>query len=462
VLGILGSDFDLATHVLCLGSPEQVKGLQWALDHHAPSRRQYKVYRSQINEVSSVHSEYDFIVMLLDLGQPVPTENLRSIAEFKEGLCCFMQPTPGQLLALSEVSSWGALSWDGVSFEEVAQRVDHLIKHNEGRIQKKAFLESATHWLKKSVSRLGQVQFLNPPPHWSGFAFRTLDESEGSLSLGQLNSSAKWKLPINGDKELCEFVYHGGRWTLKLLEPEGARSTADLDNMRAGDQINIGELRFLVKMASEVEEIYGIARKLSIIDDASLGLDFDQGPRVSFEGEDLESFCSSLLYSQSIGELQVRSGHKRGVILFYAGIITAAVAGAVDGVKALLRMMMWEGAEWRFVTNKDYREDHDSMRLSMLQLTRVLQNAKKLHSKVEPFMPPTHTLLLVDPASFEKKDLWTIPEARVLASVAEYGVVRDVLNYCPLPDLEIYDTLVNLRRQGLIRPSKAPRKNANR
>jgi hypothetical protein len=443
-----------------LGTPEQVRGLQWALDHHAPSRRHYKVYRALINELTGKHSEYDFIVMMLDLGQPVPTENLRAIAEFKEGLCCFVQPTPGQLLALSEVSRWGALSWDGVTFEEVAQKVDHMIREGEARIQKNAFLESATHWLKKSISRAGQIQLLNPPSHWSGFAFRSLDQSEGSLSLGQIHSKSKWKLPIPGEKDICEIFFHDGSWSLKILEPGFVSTHADVDSLRAGDQIQIGELRFLIKMDSDVEEIYSIARRLSIIDDSALESaledELEEGPRVSFKGEDLESYCLSLLYSQGNGELQVRSGHRRGVITFYSGIITNAVAGAVDGLKALQRMLLWDSVEWHFVTAKDVQEDCDSMRVNLLQFTRLLQGAKRLHAKIVPFMPPLSLTLEVDALAFQRKEIWTIPEARVIASVAEYQMVRDILNYCPLPDLEIYETLINLRKQGLLRPIKAP------
>jgi hypothetical protein len=96
------------------------------------------------------------------------------------------------------------------------------------------------------------------------------------------------------------------------------------------------------------------------------------------------------------------------------------------------------------------------MRLNLLQFTRLLQGAKRLHAKIVPFMPPLSLTLQVDALAFQRKEIWTIPEAQVIAGVAEYQLVRDILNYCPLPDLEIYETLINLRKQGLLRPIKAP------
>jgi hypothetical protein len=451
----LGIDFDQALHVLCLGTPEQVKGLQWALDHSAPSRRQYKIYRAQIQELREHYANYDFVVLMLDLGQPVPVETLREVAASREGLCCFVQPTPGQLLALSEVSTWGAFAWDGVSFDEVAQRVDELVQRFEESIQKKAFLDSATLWIKKRIATVGQIQLLNPPKNWAGFTFRSLDVSDGILSIGMQSSVAHWKLPIPGDKEICEFRFFEGQWSLKILESDVSVELRGAPaKLRAGDQLRIGEFKFLVGMDPEVAEIYGIARKLSILSDEDLEEGSDER-RVSFSDADLESYCASLLYTQASGELQVRSRHRRALVYFYGGVIIHAVSGAVHGLKALLRAVMWPDAEWTFFPKKEHGELHDSLRLSLLGFTQALQEAQKIHKKVQPFVPPPGVELLVEPQIFMKKEIWTNSEAKVLASVAEYALVRDVLNYCPLPDMEIYDTLITLRKQGLLKPVKS-------
>lgn len=450
----MGIDFDQALHILCLGSPEQVKGLQWALDRSAPSKRHYKIYRAQLQDLREQFSKYDFIVMLLDLGQPVPLETLREVSQSRDGLCCFIQPTPGQLLALSEASGWGAMSWDGVSFDEVSQKIDQLVRKHEDSIQRKAFLDSATSWIKKRVGSVAQLQMLNPPKSWSGFAFRSLDASEGVLSVGMLDSEASWKLPIPGNSDICELRYFEGHWSLKILNPDvRVEVKGDAEHLRTGDGIAIGELKFLVGMAPEVEEIYGIARKLSILGDEDLP-EATEAARTSFGEADLETYFTSLLYTQASGEVQVRSGHRRALVYFNAGVINHAVSGAVNGIKALLRAVMWTDAEWSFIPKKEHGELHDTLKLNLLGLTRTVQEARKVLARVQPFIPPQGVSLYVDSQAFIKKDAWSVSEARVLASVAEYVLVRDVLNYCPLPDMEIYDTLIALRKQGLVKPSK--------
>ena len=452
----MGIDFDQALHILCLGSPEQVKGLQWALDHVSSSRRHFKIYRAQLQELREQYANYDFIVVLLDLGQPVPMETLREVGQSREGLCCFIQPTPGQLLALSESSAWGAMAWDGVSFEEVAQKIEQKLLQEEESIHRKAFLDSATLWIKKRVGSVGQIQLLNPPKSWAGLQARSLDASEGALSIGMLNSNSSWKLPIQGDGDICELRYFDERWSLKVLTPDiSVEVRGDLENLRTGDHIQIGDLKFLVGMNPDVEEIYGIARKLSILGDEEFS-ESTEGRRVSFSETNLETYFTSLLYTQAIGEVQVRSGHRRALIYFDGGVISHAISGAVSGIKALLRSVMWVDAEWTFVSKKEHSEMHDTLKLNLLGFTRTVQEAKKILQKVQPFMPPPSVSLVVDPQSFQKKEGWSAAEARVLASVAEYVLVRDILNYCPLPDMEIYDTLISLRKQGLLKPVKPP------
>ncbi len=457
----MGIDFDQALHILCLGSPEQVKGLQWALDHHSPSRRHYKIYRAQLQDIRDHYQNYNFIVVLLDLGQPVPIETLRDVAQSRDGLCCFIQPTPGQLLALSEASSWGAMAWDGVSFDEISNKIEQLVRQNEDSIHRKAFLDSATTWIKKRVGAVGQLQLLNPPKSWSGFAFRTLDRSEGLLSLGMLDSESSWKLPLPGSGDICELRHFDGKWSVKPLSRDvPVEVKGDMENLRTGDHIMIGDLKFLVGMDPEVEEIYSIARKLSIIGDETIHESSDE-PRVAFSASDLESYFTSLLYSQAVGEVQVRSAHRRALIYFNSGVVSHAVSGAVSGLKALLRSVLWTDVEWSFTPDQEHSEIHDTMKLSLLGFTRSVQEARKLLKNVQPFMPPPSVSLLVDPAVFQTKVDWGVAEARVLASVAEYSLVRDVLNYCPLPDMEIYDTLISLRKQGLVKPIKTiARRNA--
>lgn len=437
-------NFDLATHILCIGSAEQVQGLQWALDRLS-SKRSYKVYRGQIHDLETHGKNYDFIVMMLDLAQPVPLENLKRVADSLEGLCFFMQPTPGQLLALSEVSYWKACAWDGVSYEVVAHKTEESLFTNEKRIHEKAFLASTKNWLQKMSKGLGQLRLLNSPAHWSGYTFRTFNSSEATLSLGQLQSKSQWKLPIPGKNEICEFVFQSGHWQLKIMDADNVFIQGNKAQLKVGDQIQIGELKFLIEMTAEVEDIVKIANRLNVLEGEILS------PELA---KDLESFCVSLLYSQAQGELQIKSLHKRASIWFSSGAITGASAGAVQGIKALARIFLWDQVEWKFVAQSAHQNYANMFHLDLMKFTHLVEDSKKRYSQVEAFVPPPQVLLSVDAQAFKLKNSWTPLEAKVIGTVAEYSSVREVLNYCPLSDLDVYEALIALRKQGLIKPVK--------
>ena len=398
--------------------------------------------------------------MLLDLGQPVPVESLQDISKTKEGLCAFIQPTPGQLLALNNASDWAALAWDGVSVSDIALRVDKSIAKLERKIQNKAFIDSARSWIKKQFHDIDELCLVNPPDNWSLPKRRKLDSSIGVLSLGCLDSSADIQLPLPGKDELCELRYFDKVWSVKSLsDAYRVELRGDPTHLRCDDEIQIHDLVFTLGRGSEVDEFYGIAKRLSVIDDDD-AKDALDGRKIDYAGDSIEEYCRSLMYRQVTGELRVKSHHKSGSIYFYAGSIVHATAGAVNGPKALLRIMSWADATWIFDPGVASKVPLDSMRLDIAHFTRAVQGTKKTMEKVAGFIPPMGVSLKIVPSQYEAKKFWTIPETKVLASVGEYGLVRDILNYCSLPDSEIFETLIELRRQGLLLPVAQNRRNA--
>ncbi len=445
-------EFGNTTHVLCLGAPEQVKGLQWALDQGAPSRRAYKVYRGSLSDLPVSYSDYDFVVMLLDLGQPVPVESLQKIATKKEGLCAFIQPTPGQLLALNEASDWNAIAWDGVSVSEIAIKVDRSVENMERKINNKAFIDSARSWIRKQFHEVEELKLVNPPENWNQSVRRRLDQSIGVLSFGCRDSQADVRLLLPGSDDLCELRFYEGDWSIQGLSNKfPVEFRGDPSKIRSGDELQINNLIFCFGRNSEVDEFVGIARKLSIIGDEDSSVDND-GKSAHHSSQELENYCRSLMYRQASGELSINSDHKSGSIFFYLGDIVHATTGAVSGQKALLRIINWADVSWAYVAESLSSVPLDSMRLDLMNFTRSVQSSRKTLEKVRAYVPPAGVSLKIVPEKFMAKVQWTIPETKVLASVGEYGLVRDILNYCPLPDTEIFETLIDLRRQGLLLP----------
>jgi len=454
-----GGDFGDATHILCLGAPEQVKGLQWALDHKAPSRRAYKVYRGRLDELSSSYNEYDYVVLLLDLGQPVPVEFLKDVAPKKEGLCAFIQPTPGQLLALNEFSDWDAVAWDGATTSDLSVRIDKAVDDLDRKINSKAFIDSARQWIKKQFHDVEEIRLINPPENWAQTLVRKLDRSVGVFSFGARESRADIKLPFPGSEDFCELRYFEKTWSVQALSKNlPIELRGDPSGLRCGDELQIHDLVFSFGRDSELDKFVGVAKKLDIIHDSDID-EVHDGRRSENVEDTIEGFCRALMSRQAVGELQVKAGHRSGSIYFYSGNVVHAMTGAVSGAKALLRIIHWPDSSWAFHEGVAAKVPLESIRLDLVGFTRSVNTSKKILNKVQAYIPPGNVSLKIVPDKFRAKRFWTIPETKVLASVGEYGIVRDILNYCPLPDAEIFETLIELRQQGLLLPVVAQKRN---
>src|SRR5687768_15547367 len=78
--------------VICIANPETVRGLQWALDRQEFSDRKYQLHHlplSQVQQFATAAPDFDICFTSIDLGQPVPLENLKKLAA-RPGLCAFV------------------------------------------------------------------------------------------------------------------------------------------------------------------------------------------------------------------------------------------------------------------------------------------------------------------------------------------------------------------------------------
>jgi hypothetical protein len=439
--------FEDTINVFCLATPEAVTGLQWALEQNAFSDRRYRVVRGQLMDLEAAGAEYDLVLLMLDLGQPVPVENLRKLTTKRPGLCSFIQPTPGQLLALQDLEQWTAMAWDGSSYDKIARRLDELVARFEDRVRNESFLEASRTWLGRHSRVPARISWIDPPDSWKGPKQVALDPDRAMMTCGCLQSSADFRLPVSGSHDLFEFRFIGGIWSFKKLSDKNDISyIGDPQEVRAGDEVRVGTNSFLIGMDMQVEEIFSIARRFDVVDSRPIDDTFKDRP--------IDDVIRELLYSQVTGELQVSSGLKMGTVFVYAGTVSYAVTGAVNGMKALLRMLTWEQAHWRFNANKLGQFSTEGMRLDLASFAKASQAMRISWDRVRTFVPPSNVQLKVVAHNFAQRKKWTPLETKVVASISEFHLVRDILNYCPLPDMEIYETLIELRRQNLVQPYK--------
>ena len=443
-------DVSASLHICCIGTPEQVQGLQWSLNHRSHEGKNFRVYRAKLSDSVESFDDYNYIVIFLDMAQPVPAEIIRRISADKKGLVAFIQPTPGQLLALNQASDWGAISWDGAAYDEVAERLDGFIAKEERKIQNLAFISSAKRWIRKHFLEVDEIRIINPKDDWKMPTQRRLDPALGRLSVGCRDSRADMTLPFVGDEILFELNFLQGKWSVNVKAQDHiVKVSGDENELGAGDEIQVQDILFMLGRGTELEEFFGIARKLSILGESE-STKVLEGRRNQFIESELAGRCRSLIYQQTTGELLVEDGHRSASIFFFSGVIIHCVTGAVSGLKALLRVLSWPSPRWDFVNWSVSKMPIDTMRLDLLSFSRAIEENQKTMERVRSFVPPAQLHMKIKPSEFLARKVWSIEENLVLAAVGEYPLAREILNFCRVPDSQIYETLIELRRQGIL------------
>lgn len=440
--------FEAKTKVLCFGSDALVKGLEWAFDQKFFSKRRYSFFGAQLSRPPEDLSEFSIFVAALDIGQPVPAETLRKLPA-KPGVCAFLQPTPQQLLSLAEFPAWGAVAWDGTSFERIAARVDLAAELAHETTQLQAFADGLKAWLVHQRLKPRMIEIVNAPPSWDKAKRLVFDEGRRVFTVGGRRSSADLKTPQDDDVERIEIRVTDGIFGLKVLsQPSSVQFSGDPTVLKPGDQIQIGDTVLRLKASEACDDVLAIGRRTGVFEEGDL-------PTTAGDGT-IADVCREFLGALASGELRVSSGLKKGSIFFSDGRIQQAVAGSVSGIKALTRIFSWKEPEWRFASGKRSELGGKPMEVGFAELIEVHRRWRSSWGKLGTFMPPPQLKLRAKPATFDAQSTWGRGDYQVLAAVCEYSLVRDIFNNCQLTDVEILESLVDMRKRGLIEPATAP------
>ena len=146
---------------------------------------------------------------------------------------------------------------------------------------------------------------------------------------------------------------------------------------------------------------------------------------------------------------------QEGKIEFLQGKITMASAGSCEGIKAIYRMFLWDKPTLLFY-RKDPSEstlvEHIDMDISQLSKMGELHRLK--FDKIRNELPPPNLKLEINPDMVDKDTALSRSDFSVLSSVVEFGTVSTVVDFNNLPDVEIYESLIALRKSNLIHKSK--------
>jgi len=143
---------------------------------------------------------------------------------------------------------------------------------------------------------------------------------------------------------------------------------------------------------------------------------------------------------------------EEGKVEFLQGKVISAKTGDVHALKAIFRMFLWDDLRFLF-TRRDVAESavEDKLSVSLSQVCGEGENLKKRYETIRRELPPPELKLELHPSSLHTGTMLDFTEFSALASIVEFKKVADVLDYNTLPDVPLYESLIKLRRQNIIR-----------
>ncbi len=174
-----------------------------------------------------------------------------------------------------------------------------------------------------------------------------------------------------------------------------------------------------------------------------------------------QSLADALLTIESLertGVLWIKGSIRgeEGKVEFLQGKAMAAKTGDVHALKALYRMFLWDDPRFLF-TRRETSESttEDQLNVSLSHVCSEGEALKKRYEAVRRELPPPDLRLELQPSALHTGTMLDFVEFSTLASIVEFHRVADVLDFNNLPDVSLYESLIKLRRQNIIRVSVA-------
>ncbi|NCN28627.1 DUF4388 domain-containing protein [bacterium] len=435
----------LSWQIAAVIGQEDARALQWALKNALSSSENVEVTCVTLSDLKSSKDEYDAFLVVLDLGQPTPVEHLKAL-EGRVGLCAMVQPTPAQLLAIAGLPNWRGIQWEQGDHSQLANDLIDTITLMKEQIQKSILLESVDNWVSKKIKIPARLSIANPPDTLQGPDSIAMVIGKGSVSVGAAESNSSLRLPIKGKQQFFEVYSLQSRWMWRKITHGGNVSVSGPEHERpleAGDVFEVEGFTLSVKASRSVEELLGILHQA--------GLRSDDGVKsIEAELNSVDALLKEFMLSAMSGELRIAGPTRKASIFLEGGRIQQVLCGSVYGLKALLRIFSWQDFRWTFNLHSQVELNLPSMDLSYLELKNLFSQWSGRWKRVGDLMPSNNVRLKVRADSFLTRKTWSKQEYIVVASVCEFENISEILNNCPLWDVEILETLVGLRQEKLL------------
>jgi hypothetical protein len=143
---------------------------------------------------------------------------------------------------------------------------------------------------------------------------------------------------------------------------------------------------------------------------------------------------------------------QKGQVDFLQGKIVSASCNETQGEKAIFRMYLWENL--RFLFNRKEPNQFTQIEKMSKPLAALCKEGEEYNlrfQKIKKELPPPELRVDLEPKNLNENTKLTWNDFSTLASVVEFKLVAQVLNYNSLPDIAIFESLIRLRKENKIK-----------
>ncbi len=156
-------------------------------------------------------------------------------------------------------------------------------------------------------------------------------------------------------------------------------------------------------------------------------------------------------------ELVRRDGEgreERGRLYVRDGNVVQACVGAVEGEKALYRLLAWKGGSFAFTQNRVTL----SARIQTPTRALLMEGMRQLDEweRAGAGLPPLDSQVSLRIKSTELPNIVHPLTQEVLLLLEIYGRVQEVVDHCSFPDYQVLRTLQTLVERGIVQVRHAP------
>ena len=163
---------------------------------------------------------------------------------------------------------------------------------------------------------------------------------------------------------------------------------------------------------------------------------------------------STVCFSGRINIVKLDDKSQIGVFLFQEGQLVNAKYGVYSGTKAFAELV----GKIEEIGSFDYILEPEIISSDLIKFTKSLSSLRlqleensRLIEEMKSQRPPDNIKLMVKPEIFESEEEFTPSEFKLLCTLSDYTLVKDIYRQSDMLEHEITKNLINLRKKSAVK-----------